>query len=442
MRPQTRYAKSGDAHIAYQVSGGGTRDMVVAHGLVSHLDLWWDWPLYQRFMERIGSFARVIRFDKRGVGLSDRVTDLPTLEVRMDDVRAVMDAADSKEAVLYGISEGAPMAALFAATYPERVPALVLQGGMARTTEADGYPFAPPGEAVLESMEQLIQPHFEEPTLLEIFYPSIADDPRELVEANRRTQAAASPAALEALIMMAMEVDVRDVLPAVQCPTLMLHRRGDRAVSVHGARWMAEQIPGAKLVELPGQDHFPWVGDQEGALEEIEEFLTGVRAVAVPERVLLTVLFTDIVGSTDRAVELGDEAWRRLLDEHNALVRRYLEHFQGREVDTAGDGFLATFDGPARAVRCAQAVAEAVRELGLEVRAGVHTGEVELSGDKVAGVAVHIGARIASLGGPGEVLASRTVKDLVVGSGITFEERGVHELKGVPDQWQLYAATG
>jgi pimeloyl-ACP methyl ester carboxylesterase len=442
MRPQTRYARSGDVHIAYQVSGEGAMDIVVVHGLISHLDLWWDWPLYQRFMERLGSFARVIRFDKRGVGLSDRVTDLPSLEVRMDDVRAVMDAAESKEAVLYGISEGASMAALFAATYPERVPALVLQGGMARTTETDGYPFAPPRAAVLESMEQLIAPHFEEPTLLEIFYPSIADDPRELVEANRRTQGAASPATLEALILMSMEIDVRDVLPAIQCPTLVLHRRGDRSVSVHGARWMAEQIPGAKFVELPGQDHFPWVGDQEDSLQGIEEFLTGVRAPAVPERALLTVLFTDIVGSTDRAAELGDEAWRRLLDQHNDLVRRYLDRFQGYEVDTAGDGFLATFDGPARAVRCAQAVAEAIRDLGLEIRAGVHTGEVELAGDKVAGLAVHIGARIAALGGPGEVLASRTVKDLVVGSGITFEDRGTHELKGVPDTWQVYAVTG
>jgi pimeloyl-ACP methyl ester carboxylesterase len=442
MRPETRYAKSGDVHIAYQVVGQGDIDLVLVHGLLSHLDMFWDWPLFARFVERLSSFARVILFDKRGVGLSDRVDDLPGLQERMDDVRAVMDAAGSERAAVFGVSEGAPMALLFAATYPERVPALVLHGGMARTTADDDYPFAPPREAVLEAMEQLIQPHWDEPVFLEIFYPSLAEDAAEFEASQRRMQASASPSALERLLLMALEVDVRGVLPALQCPTLIVHRHGDRSVSVHGARWMADQIPGAKLVEVPGQDHFPWVGDQDPIIGEIEEFLTGIRTVSVSDRVLLTVLLTDIVGSTDTAVALGDEDWTRLLSRHHDLARRYLERFQGREVDTAGDGFLAVFDGPARAVRCAQSLTEAVRELGLEIRAGVHTGEVELDGDRVAGVAVHIGARVAALAGPGEVLASRTVKDLVAGSGIQFEDRGRHQLKGVPDEWQLYAASG
>lgn len=442
MRPRTQYARSGDVHVAYQVFGEGDVDLVLVHGLISHIDLFWDWPPYARFMEQLGSFARVVVFDKRGVGLSDRVADLPALEERMDDVRAVMDAAGSERAALFGVSEGAPMSLLFAATYPDRVSALVLHGGMARGVGDDDYPYAPPPEVAAESMEKLIAPHLDGAVLVEVFAPSIADDPAEVDAWNRRMQASASPSAMSALWQMAMAVDVRDVLPAIACPTLVLHRRGDRAVSVHGARWMAGRIPGAKYVELGGHDHFPWVGDEDAVLGEIQEFLTGVRGVMTPDRVLLTVLFTDIVGSTRRAAELGDDAWRRLLDRHHGLIRQHLQRFQGREVDTAGDGFLAVFDGPARAVRCAQAVTGAVRSLGLEIRAGLHTGEVELRGDDVAGLAVHIGARIAGRAGPGEVLTSRTVKDLVAGSGITFEERGTHELAGVPDTWQIYAATG
>jgi pimeloyl-ACP methyl ester carboxylesterase len=442
MRPKTHYARSGDVHIAYQVFGEGDIDVVVVHGLLSHLDLYWDWPLYARFMERLGSFARVIVFDKRGVGLSDRVSDLPSFPERMDDVRAVMDAAGSERAAVLGVSEGAPMALLLAATHPDRVGALVLHGGMARTTEAADYPFAPSRDVAMQVMSELIQPYLEEATLVEVFAPSIADDPREVDAWNRRMHASASPSALHQLWLMATEVDVRDVLPAIRCPTLVMHRRGDRAASVHGARWMAGRIPDAKYVELSGSDHFPWIGDAEPVLGEIEEFLTGVRGATTPDRVLLTVLFTDIVGSTRKAAELGDDAWKHLLEAHHGVVRQHLERFQGREVDTAGDGFLAVFDGPARAVRCAQGVAEAVRALGLEIRAGLHTGEVELRGDDVAGLAVHIGARIAAQAGPGEVLTSRTVKDLVVGSGIAFTDRGVHELAGVPDTWQVYAATG
>jgi pimeloyl-ACP methyl ester carboxylesterase len=442
VRPRTQFAKSGDVHIAYQVFGDGDLDIVFVHGLLSHLDLFWDWPLYARFMERLGSLARVLVFDKRGVGLSDTVDQLPSLTERMDDVRAVMDAEGWERAAVFGVSEGAPMSLLFAATHPDRVSALVLYGGMARTVAADDYPYAPPREAVFEAMSTLIQPNFGGPALLELFAPSLEGDPVEEEGWIRRTMAAASPGTIDKLWSMATEIDVRSALPAISCPTLVLHRTGDRVSSVHGARWMAEQVAGARYVELPGGDHFPWIGDQDAVLGEIEEFLTGVRGVAESDRVLLTVLFTDIVGSTDRAVQLGDEQWRRLLEQHDELVRRYLARFGGREVDTAGDGFFAVFDGPARAVRCAQALTEAVRELGLEIRAGLHTGEVELRGDEVAGLAVHIGARIAAQAEPGEVRVSRTVKDLVAGSGIVFADRGEHELKGVPDTWELYAATG
>jgi class 3 adenylate cyclase len=290
-------------------------------------------------------------------------------------------------------------------------------------------------------MAQLIHPDSSGATIVEIFAPSLADDPGEVAAWSRRLRAAASPSAIEALWLMALQADVRHILPTISCPTLVLHRRGDRAISVHAARWMAEQIPGARFVELPGHDHFPWVGDQDAILGEIEELVTGTRVVTTPDRRLLTVLFTDIVDSTATASRLGDDAWRRLLEQHHAAVRRYLEQFEGREVDTAGDGFLATFDGPARAVRCALGIASALAEMGLRVRAGVHTGEVEVHGTQVTGLAVHIGARIAALADAGEVLVSRTVKDLVVGSGIAFTERGTHELKGVPDTWQLYAAT-
>ncbi len=444
MRPRTQYASSDDVHIAYQVFGEGDLDLVVVQGLVSHIDLFWDWPPYARFMEQLGSFARVITFDKRGVGLSDRVPpdDLPSLEERMDDVRAVMDAAGSERAALFGVSEGAPMSLLFTATYPERVSALVLHGGMARSVADEDYPYGPPRDALITSMTEFVNPHWGEGVLLDIFAPSLADDPAEAEAWIRRSLAAASPAAIEALWFMAINVDVRSVLPAIRCPTLVVHRRGDRVIPRQGAQWMADRIEPAEYVEVPGSDHFPWTGDQDSVLGEIEEYLTGLRAGAVPDTVLLTVLFTDIVGSTDKATELGDERWSRLLDQHDDLTRRYLERFRGREVNHTGDGFVAVFDGPARAVRCAQALVDAMSEIGLEIRAALHTGEVELRGDEVAGMAVHIAARVESLASPSEVLATRTVKDLVVGSGITFEDRGAHELKGVPDTWELYAAVG
>jgi pimeloyl-ACP methyl ester carboxylesterase len=443
VRPRTSYAKSGDVNVAYQVFGEGDTDLVVVQGLVSHIDLYWDWPPYARFMERLASFCRVITFDKRGVGLSDRlpVDHLPALEERMDDVRAVMDAAGSERAALFGISEGGPMALLFAATYPDRVSALVLHGAMPRTISDDDYPFGPPRDAAQRSMAELIDPYWGDGVLLEVFAPSLADDPAEAEGWTRRTLAAASPAAIETLWAMAVDVDVRAALPAIQAPTLVLHRRGDRVSSRHGARWMTERIPDAEYVELDGADHFPWTGDQDPVVAQIERFLTGVSGPMVPERVLATVMFTDIVGSTDKASELGDDGWTRLLDQHDELARRYVERFRGREVNHTGDGIVAVFDGPARAVRCAQSLVAEMPTIGIEVRVGVHTGEIELRGDEVAGVAVHIGARTEALAGPGEVLTTRTVKDLVVGSDITFEERGTHELRGVPGTWELYAAV-
>jgi pimeloyl-ACP methyl ester carboxylesterase len=437
--PETRYARSGDVSIAYQVVGDGPIDLVFVMGWVSHLDWFWEEPSFARFLKRLASFSRLILFDKRGTGLSDRLPTerLPTLEERMDDVRAVMDAVGSERAALLGVSEGAPLCALFAATYPERTRALTIVGGYARRLRADDHPWAP----TREEREELIS-HMQEawgtPVLLADRAPSVEHD-----EGFRRWWAdylrlSASPGAVVALTRMNMDIDLRHVLPAVRVPTLVLHRVGDRSIDVAYGRYLAEHIPQAKFVALPGEDHLPFVGDQEEILGEIEEFLTGERHEPPLDRVLATVVFTDIVGSTQKAAELGDAPWRDLLDRHDALVRRALQRHRGREVGTAGDGFLAAFDGPARAVRFAQEAGTAVRTLGLELRAGVHTGEVEVAGDDLRGIAVHIGARVASEAGAGEVLVSQTVKDLVAGSGLEFEDRGAHELRGVPGTWRIY----
>jgi pimeloyl-ACP methyl ester carboxylesterase len=440
VRPETRYAKSGDVSIAYQVVGDAPPDVVFVMGWVSHLDLFWEEPSFARFLTRLASFSRLILFDKRGTGLSDRVsTDrLPTLEERMDDVRAVMDAVGSERAALVGVSEGAPMCTLFAATYPERTTALVMIGGYARRVHGDDHPWAPTieeREAYLEELERM----WGGPVAIETRMPSIANDERVRRWWATYLRMSASPGAVAALTRMNWHVDVRDVLPSVRVPTLVLHRSADALMPVENGRYLAAHIPGAGYVELPGDDHLPFAGDQDAILDEIEEFLTGVRRGPDADRVLATVLFTDIVGSTEHAARLGDRAWRALLDRHQGLVRTELERWRGREVDTAGDGFLATFDGPGRAVRCACAIRDGVRALGHEIRAGVHTGEVELHGEGVAGIAVHIGARVAALAGAGEVLVSSTVRDLVVGSGIAFEDRGVHELKGAPGEWRLFA---
>ena len=438
--PPISYAKSGGVHIAYVVAGGGPLDIVIVPGYASNLEVSGESPGIRRILERLTRIGRVIGFDKRGTGLSDPVADVPTLEQRMDDVRAVMDAAGSERAALIGISEGAPMSILFAATYPQRTTHLVLVGGMARSTWAPDYPFAAPREALEEAANLFTIPSFGTGENLEVFAPSVAGDRQVREGWARLERASASPGMFRKLVEMFLDVDVRPALPLVQAPTLVLHRIGDRVVPLAAGRWMAQQIRGARLVELPGRDHLLWAGDHDTPLGEIEEFLTGSRARTEDDfdRVLATVLFTDLVGSTEHAALLGDREWHALLERYYAAVREQLERFRGREIKTIGDGFLASFDGPARAVRAAQSICAEVAKLGLELRAGLHTGELTVSGSDVAGIAVHIGARIVALAGPGEVLVSSTVKDLVAGSGIEFSDRGNHALKGVPGEWAVF----
>ena len=441
--PPTRYAKSGDASIAYQVVGDAPLDLVLVLGFATHVELQWESPAFARFFERLSSFARLIVFDKRGTGLSDPVAEVPTLEQRIDDIRAVMDAAGSERAAFLGISEGGPTSVLFAATHPERVTALVLYGAMGRTTEAPDYPWASPADALRESAAEFIAPFWGQQAqgMVELFAPSLADDPDAVEFTARMERSAASPAMVQQIFEMFLDIDVRDILPAIRVPTLVLHRRRDRVVNWRAGKELASRIPNARYVELSGIDHLPWAGDSDAVLGEIEEFLTGARSLPEPDRVLATVMFTDIVGSTQHAAELGDARWRELLAAHQAGVRRELERFRGREVKTLGDGCLATFDGPARAIRCGDAIAETARSQDLEVRVGLHTGEVELMDEDVGGIAVHIAARIGALAGAGEVLVSSTVKDLVAGSGIRFVDRGAKHLKGVSDEWRLFAAA-
>jgi class 3 adenylate cyclase len=440
--PETLYARSGDVNIAYQVLGEGELDLVYVPGWVSNIEFMWTYPPFAHFLTRLTGFSRLISFDKRGTGLSDSVPldRLPTLEQRMDDVRAVLDAVGSERAALFGHSEGGNMCMLFAATYPERVEALVMLAVFAKRLRSDDYPWAPTAESREVDARELEEQGWVDIDL-SYYAPSKGGDPEFERWMRAWLRNGASPRAAAALLRMNSRIDVRDVLPTVRVPTLILHRTGDRDVNVEEGRYLAERIPGARFVELPGDEHVIAAGDVDRLADEIEEFLTGVRPAPEADRVLTTVLFTDIVGSTDRAVALGDREWRNLLERHHALVRGQLERYRGREVDTAGDGFLATFDGPARAVRCACAIRDALRAIPLDVRAGVHTGEVQLRGDGVAGIAVHTGARIAALAGPGEVLVSRTVTDLTAGSGLVFEPRGEQELKGVPGPWQVYAVA-
>ncbi len=438
MQPETKYAKSGDVSIAYQVVGDGPLDLVYIPEAWTPVEWQWQEPTYARFLGRLASFSRLILFDKRGTGLSDR-PPVATLEERMDDVRAVMDAVGSKCAALCGVCEGGPISLLFAATYPERTSALVLYGTFAKFSWDSEYPWGFTTEA-LDEFRKTVGESWGTGRSLTVFAPSVAHDGRFRERWGQCERLGASPGAICALIRMDADIDVRDILPTVRVPTLVIHRTGDRVTPVGGARYAAARIPGARFVELPGDDHL-FVGDQDAVLDEIEEFLTGVRSSPEPERLLATVLFTDIVGSTERAVELGDRRWRELLESYYALVRNELVRFRGREIDTAGDGFFATFDGPARAIRCACAISHAVKSLGISIRAGLHTGECEVTGSKVSGIAVHIGARVAAHAGPGEVVVSSTVKDLVAGSGLRFTDRGVHVLKGVPGKWRLFAAV-
>jgi pimeloyl-ACP methyl ester carboxylesterase len=438
--PDVRYARSGDVDIAYQVVGEGPLTLVFVQGWVSNIEWAWQEPSLARFLRRLASFSRLILFDKRGTGLSDRVAvdDLPTLEQRMDDVRAVMDAADVERAALLSVSEGGPMCILFATTYPQRTDALVMLGGYARRLWAEDYPFG----ATVEEYEDFlrsIQEGWGGAVGIEARAPSVLDDERFRTWWATYLRMSASPGAAYALTLMNRDIDVRHALQTVRVPTLIVHRAGDRSLPVEGSRYMADRIQGAKLVVVPGDDHLPWVGDQDEVLDEVEEFLTGVRRGPDPDRVLATVLFTDVVRSTELAAELGDKRWRELLTSHHIAVRRQLAQWRGTEIDTTGDGFLATFDGPARAIRCACAARDAVRDLGLEIRAGLHTGEYEIFGPTIAGLTVHTGARVAALAGPGEVLVSSAVKDLVAGSGIELDDRGEHQLKGVPGTWRIYA---
>ena len=439
MRPTTRYARSGDYSIAYQVVGDASIDLIYVPGFISHVEFAWEDPEFARFLGRLASFTRLILFDKRGTGLSDRVPvrQLPTLEERMDDVRAVMDAAGSERAALFGVSEGGPMSMLFATTYPERVLALVLYGTYAKRVRDASYPWAPTLDEHRENLD-LVERDWGGPTQVQTWAPSVADDDRFKRWWGQYVRLGASPAAARAVLEMTLEIDVREILSAVRVPTLILHRTGDRRIDVGGGRYLAERIPDARYVELPGIDHLPWVGDVDAIVDEMEEFLTGTRHSAESTRVLATVLFTDMVESTSRAVQLGDARWRTLISDHDRLVRSELTRFHGREIDRRGDGFLAIFDGPARAIRCALSIVARAHELGIQVRAGLHTGELDVIESGIAGIAVHTGARVMSLAGPDEVLVSSTVKDLVAGSGLSFSEKGTHELKGVPGSWRIF----
>jgi pimeloyl-ACP methyl ester carboxylesterase len=445
-RPETRYALSGEVSIAYQVHGEGPIDLVVAPAWITNVELMWDEDVFASYYRRIGEIARVIRFDKRGTGMSDRAVGIADMETRMDDIRAVMDAAGSDRAAVMGLSEGGPLAALFAATYPERTLGLLLWGSAPRFSRAPGFPWGPTREAYMAEVDDLVRRWGTiELALEETEGLGLTGEGAEYLA--QRMRMGASPGAVRQLELMNFEIDVRDVVSSIRVPTLVMHRTHDENVPVEAGRWMAEHIPTARYVEFPGSAHgIPYDANTTDVEREIRSFLESLEqermSSSEPESVLATVLFTDIVGSTAKAAELGDRGWRELLEQHHSLIRSELARYRGREVDTAGDGFFAAFDGPARAIRCGRAVTEAVQEIGLEIRAGLHTGECEVVNGKIGGIAVHIGARVAAEARPGEVLVSQTVRDLVAGSGLSFEERGVAELKGVPGEWRLFAVSG
>jgi pimeloyl-ACP methyl ester carboxylesterase len=421
---RTRYAKNGDINVAYQVFGEGDVDLVFVPGFISHIENYWDEPRLAQWLRRLGSFSRVIMFDKQGTGLSDRASKLPCMDDRMDDVRAVMDAAKVEQAAVFGISEGGSLATLFAASHPDRSQALILYGAFAQFTS-----WFPTQEA-LEGLFQYIDSAWGSGESIPRFAPTMKDDPAFKQWWGKFERLGASPGAAKTIMRMNSQIDITDILPSVNVPTLIIHRRGDVTVDVEAGRLLAERIPNAKYVELSGVDHLPMVGENPNQiLDEMAQFLTGELRPIETERILATVLFTDIVDSTKRTAELGDRRWRDLLERHHSLLRGELNRFRGREVDTAGDGFFATFDGPARAIRCACTIQEAVAKIGLTIRAGLHTGECEMMADKISGIAVHIGARVMNHATPGEVLVSSTVKDLVAGSGISFVDRGAYELK-------------
>jgi class 3 adenylate cyclase len=437
MKGPIRYARNGDVHIAYRIFGEGPRDIVLIPGTISHVELLWDLPSNEHLLKRLTAFARVIVFDKRGQGLSDRVAE-QTLEDRVSDIRAVMDAAGSQVATIHGWSEGGPMSLMFAATHVDRTSALVIYGSYA-SMKSEQWNLPP---KLFERFLEAIETRWGEGILVAINAPSRVNDPSVIQWFAGIERAGASPGSILALLRANYDIDVRHLLSSIQVPTLILHRRGDALVPIAAGRYLAEHIPGATFTEIPGTDHLVLDKETQDVIaDEIEEFITGVRQRLPPDRVLATVMFVDIVGATQRAAELGDERWKTLLDSYYAAMQRELNAFRGREVDRAGDGMLATFDGPARAIRCACSVREKLRELGLHVRIGLHTGECELVAGGVGGIAVHIGARVAAKAGEDEVLVSSTVKDLVAGSGLAFADRGVHVLKGVPDEWRLYSVV-
>ena len=441
---EVAFARSGDVHVAYRVVGTGPIDLVYVMGAYTHLDVFWELPTFRRYCERVAEFTRLILFDKRGMGMSDRVPGTTLLDVRMDDIRAVMDAVGSESAALMGESEGGPLSMLFAAAHPERTRALILQGAEVRErTDAD-WPWGESTPEEYEAYAATISERWGKGGAMTVVAPSLANDPALAAYVawfGKIQRNAATPSTWAAFSRMAFDIDVRDVAPSIHVPTLILHAVGDRICHVGNARWLAERIDGARYLERQGADHIAWF-DPDSIVPDIREFLTGTREPSEPDRVLATVLFTDIVGSTERATQLGDRRWRDLLESHHEAVRAQLIRYRGREVDTAGDGFLAVFDGPARAIRAAQAVIEAVKQIGLHVRAGVHTGEIEqLSDGGVRGIAVHIGARVAAAADSDEVLVSSSVRDLVAGSGFTFIDRGVHTLKGVEEERRLYAVS-
>jgi len=434
--PSTRYAKSGNVHVAYQVFGGGDIDLVFFPGFVSNIETYWEEPSFAHWLNKLAGFARVITFDKRGTGLSDRVESLPTMDERMDDVRAVMDAAGSQKAAVFGLSEGGSLATLFAAHYPERCRALVLWGAFAKFSSW----FATPEK--LEKFFEYVEKDWGTGANLNAWAPSKKDDPVFRAWFARRERTAASPAAAIALMRMNSMIDISGILPYVHVPTLVIHRTQDPVVNVEGGRQLAKSIPNARLLEVPGIDHLPYLGDDSDQLtDEVAEFLTGVKPATGGDRILATVVLTDIVDSTKRAEAMGDRRWRELLDAHNAIIRRELTRFRGVEVKTTGDGFLATFDGPGRAIHCSLSLIPAMRPLGIEIRAGLHTGEVEVSKNDVRGIAVHVAARVAAQAQASECLVTRTVKDLVAGADIRFTECGKRDLKGLAEPIDLFAAA-
>jgi class 3 adenylate cyclase len=440
-KPEVHYARNGEVSLAYQVVGDGPRDLLLVSGFVSNLEYAWEYPSLARFLSRLAEISRLILTDRRGSGLSDRFRDAPPQETMVRDLEIVLDEVGSPTTILLGLWDGCETSVLFAATHPERVSSLILMTASAAQRQAEDYPWAWSEEEWEEWLASIRSGWGTRAWVVKNarwMGPSMLADSEELDRWISYTRLAASPSSAEAVLRTSSNTDIREILPVVRTPTLIIHRLGDQIEPIEGARYVAARMPNARLVELPGDDGIPWLGDADRPLQEIAAFLGTPTEKASAARRLGTVLFTDIVGSTTHLTALGDSAWRQRLADHDRLAKDLIERHWGRHVDSAGDGLLAIFDGPAAAVRCAQAIGGALRPLDLEIRAGVHTGEVELDGPRVRGIAVHIGARVMSLAGPGEVLASSTVKDLTAGSGLVFEDAGEHDLKGVPDRWRLY----